>query len=52
MRKDGLIHAQSRFPPSMTLITAMILLVIGLVAIVSMISSGRAVRLKHESLRG
>ena len=37
MHEDGLIHAQSRFPPSMTLVTAIILLAIGLVAIVSMV---------------
>jgi uncharacterized membrane protein YidH (DUF202 family) len=33
----GLVHAESGFPPSMTLITAVILLLIGLVAIVSMV---------------
>jgi uncharacterized membrane protein YidH (DUF202 family) len=37
MHEDGLIYAQSRFPPSMTLITAIILLAIGLVAVFSMI---------------
>jgi putative membrane protein len=37
MHEDGLIYAQSRFPPSMTLITAIILLAIGIVAIVSMV---------------
>jgi putative membrane protein len=37
MREDGLIHAESGFPPSMTLITAVILLLIGISAIVSMI---------------
>jgi uncharacterized membrane protein YidH (DUF202 family) len=37
MHQDGLIYAQSRFPPSMTLVTAIILLAIGLVAIVSMV---------------
>ncbi|CDZ68267.1 Putative membrane protein [Neorhizobium galegae bv. orientalis] len=37
MHEDGLIHAQSRFPPSMTLIVALLLLLTGLVAIFSMI---------------
>jgi putative membrane protein len=37
MREDGLIHAESGFPPSMTLITAVILLLIGIFAIVSMV---------------
>jgi putative membrane protein len=37
MRKAGLIHAESAYPPSMTLMTAIILLIIGLVAIVSML---------------
>lgn len=37
MHAEGLIHADSRFPPSMTLITALLLLVIGVFAIVSMI---------------
>ena len=37
MHQDGLIYAQSRFPPSMTLVTAIMLLAIGLVAIVSMV---------------
>jgi putative membrane protein len=37
MHEDGLIYAQSRFPPSMTLVTAIILLVVGLVAIFSMV---------------
>jgi putative membrane protein len=32
----GLVHGESRFPPSMTLITAVILLVIGIIAILSM----------------
>ena len=36
MREDGLIHGESRFPPSLTLITAVILLAIGIAAIVSM----------------
>ena len=33
---QGLIHAESRFPPSFTLVTAVLLLVIGTVVIVSM----------------
>jgi putative membrane protein len=37
MRRAGLVHAESQFPPSMTLITAVLLLIIGLIAIVSMI---------------
>jgi putative membrane protein len=37
MRAAGLIHAQSKFPPSLTLITAVVLLVIGVFAIVSMV---------------
>jgi putative membrane protein len=37
MAADGLIHAQSKFPPSLTLITALILLLIGIFAIVSMV---------------
>ncbi len=37
MTADGLIHGESRFPPSLTLITALILLVIGVAAIVSMV---------------
>jgi len=36
MRAEGLIHAESGFPPSMTLVTAVILLAIGIFAIVSM----------------
>ena len=36
MRDNGLIHGESRFPPSLTLITAVILLLIGITAIVSM----------------
>ena len=34
---DGLVHAQSKFPPSLTLITAALLLFIGVAAIVSML---------------
>jgi uncharacterized membrane protein YidH (DUF202 family) len=37
MREAGVIHGQSRYPISFTLITAVILLLIGLVAIASMI---------------
>ena len=37
MAAEGLIHAESRFPPSFTLITAFILLLIGVIAIVSMV---------------
>ena len=36
MTEAGLIHGESIFPPSMTLITAVILLLIGIFAIVSM----------------
>jgi len=37
MRADGLVHAESRFPVSVTLIIAVLLLAIGLFAIVSMV---------------
>jgi putative membrane protein len=37
MTELGLIHAQSRFPVSQTLIIAVLLLVLGLVAVVSMV---------------
>jgi putative membrane protein len=37
MMQDGLVHGESKFPPSLTLITAMILLLIGIAAIVSMV---------------
>jgi putative membrane protein len=37
MRAEGLIHGESRFPPSFTLVTALILLLIGIAAIVSMV---------------
>lgn len=36
MTAGGLIHGESKFPPSLTLITAVILLFIGIAAIVSM----------------
>ena len=38
MVAEGLIHGQSGFPPSLTLVTAVVLLVIGVAAIVSMLS--------------
>lgn len=37
MRIEGLIHAQSRFPISMTLVVAVLLLATGLLAILSMV---------------
>ena len=37
MTAAGLVHGESHFPVSLTLITALILLVIGVVAIVSMV---------------
>ena len=37
MREAGLIYAESRFPPSMTLIAALLLLLIGIFAIISMV---------------
>lgn len=37
MKDGGLVHAESTFPPSLTLITAVLLLLIGLVVIVSLI---------------
>jgi putative membrane protein len=37
MTEAGLVHGESRFPPSLTLITAIILLLIGVAAIVSMV---------------
>jgi uncharacterized membrane protein YidH (DUF202 family) len=37
MAGDGLIHAESRFPVSLILIAAVLLLVVGIVAIVSMV---------------
>ena len=36
MREEGLIHGETVFPVSLTLITALLLLVIGVAAIVSM----------------
>jgi putative membrane protein len=38
MAAEGLIHGESRFPPSMILITALALLAIGIAAIISMVS--------------
>ena len=38
MTAEGLIHGESRFPPSMILITALALLAIGIAAIISMVS--------------
>ncbi len=37
MTHDGLIRGESRFPPSLTLITAVILLLIGIAAVISII---------------
>jgi putative membrane protein len=37
MRRDHLIYGDSKFPASLTLITAVILLIIGISAIVGMI---------------
>jgi putative membrane protein len=37
MKVDGLVHAESVFPLSLTLMTALVLLVIGFLAIASMI---------------
>lgn len=37
MIADGLVHGQSQFPVSLTLLTAVILLMIGCIAIVSMV---------------
>jgi len=38
MTAEGLVHGESPFPPSLTLITALVLLAIGIAAIVSMVS--------------
>ncbi len=35
--RDGLVHGESRFPPSFTLITAIVLLLVGVGAIFSMV---------------
>src|SRR5262245_36927229 len=37
MKDEGLVHGESKFPASMTLITALVLLLIGIVAIVSLV---------------
>jgi putative membrane protein len=37
MTADGLIHGQSAFPPSLVLVTALLLLLVGLIAITSMV---------------
>lgn len=37
MRQAGLVHGESAFPPSMTLVTAVLLLLVGLLAIGSMV---------------
>lgn len=37
LKADGLIHAQSHFPPSLTLMVALLLLAIGFAAIASML---------------
>ena len=37
LKRDGLIHAESQFPASLTLIVALLLLVIGILAITSML---------------
>ena len=37
MTQDGLIHGKSPYPLSLTLITAVLLLLIGVVAMVSMV---------------
>ena len=37
MREEGLLHGESVFPVSLTLVTALVLLVIGVAAIVSMV---------------
>ena len=39
LKEDGLIHGESKFPVSLTLLTALLLLVIGMLAIVSMLSN-------------
>ena len=39
MKADGLIHGESQYPVSLTLIVALLLLLIGLLAIVSMVFS-------------
>ena len=38
MTAEGLIHGESVFPPSLTLITAIVLLLVGIAAIISMVA--------------
>lgn len=38
MKSAGLVHGESAFPPSMTLVTAVLLLLIGIAAIFSMVA--------------
>ena len=38
MTGEGLIHGESVFPPSLTLITATVLLLVGIAAVVSMVA--------------
>jgi putative membrane protein len=37
MVAEGLVHGESGFPPSLTLLTALVLLAIGVLAIASMV---------------
>lgn len=37
LKREGIIHADSKFPVSLTLMTAIVLLVIGILAVVSMV---------------
>jgi putative membrane protein len=37
MRRDGLIHGESHYPVSLTLIIALMLLAVGILAVVSML---------------
>jgi putative membrane protein len=38
LKKSGLIHAESQYPPSLTLIVAVLLLAVGVMAIVAMLT--------------
>ena len=38
MKAEGLIHGESHFPPSLTLVTALVMLAVGIAAIVSMVT--------------
>ena len=40
MKDEGLIHADSPYPPSLTLIVAFLLLCIGILAIIAMVTGG------------